>query len=206
MAGKKKKEKKTFGSFSELRKENEQKKELNSCSWFGLILGVVLFFVFFLKALSSVGALCVIYWIVTAIGGVCFLLGGFYPLALKPLMKLMQKVGNFLGKYIMRVLMLPIYLVMMIPALFLGRGTAKKYEFVSWKDACDFKPEYIPYKENEYKKGSTGFLGTLNNLMFFLAKNKLLFLLPIVIILVIVGLVFFFISANSVFTFIYALF
>lgn len=206
MMAKRSKEKQRPESFSELRAQNEQKKEINSCSWFGLILGVVLFFVFFLKALSSVGALSVVYWIVTGIGGVCFLLGGFFPLALKPLMRLMQKFGNFIGKYIMRVLMVPVYLIMLIPAAFLRRGTAKKYEFVSWNGQCGRKPAYLPYKENEYKKGSTGFLGTLNDLLFFLAKNKLLFLLPIVIILVIVGLVFFFISANSVFTFIYALF
>ncbi|MBQ6020078.1 MAG: hypothetical protein IJL26_07860 [Clostridia bacterium] len=206
MANKRKKEKNAFASFSEQRAANELKKEINSCSWFGLILGVVLFFVFFLKALSSVGVSCVIYWIVTALGGIVFLLGGFYPPALKPLMRLMQKFGNFIGKYILRILMIPVYVIMLIPALFLRRSTAKKYEFVSWQDACAVKPAYLPYHENEYKKGSTGFLGTLNNLMFFLAKNKLLFLLPIVIILVVLGLVFFFISANSVFTFIYALF
>lgn len=203
---KKKKEKKRAESFSELRAYNEEKKEINSCSWFGLILGVVLFFVFFLRALSTVGAVSVICWVITALGGVCFLLGGFFPLALRPLMRLMQKFGNFVGKYILRVLMVPIYIIMLIPALFLRGSTAKKYEFTAWKDPDGVRAAYIPYKENEYKKGSTGFLGTLNNLVFFLAKNKLLFLLPIVIILVVVGLVFFFISANSVLTFIYALF
>lgn len=193
-------------SFAELRALNEQKKERNACSWFGLILGAVLFFVFCLKALSCVGVLAVVHWIVAFLGAVCFLLGGFYPRALKPLMRQMQKIGNFVGKHIMRVLMLPVYLLMLIPAVFLRRSTAKKYEFYTWKAQCDVTPAYLPYKENAYKKSSTGFLGTLNNLLFFLAKNKLLFLLPIAILLAVVGLIFFFVSANSVFTFIYALF
>ncbi len=205
MAGKRKKKSKPE-SFSEQRAVTEQKKEINACSWFGLLLGVVLMFVFFLRSLTTAGVLSVLCRIVVGLGGICFLLGGFYPLALRPLMRLMQKFGNFVGKYLLRILMAPIYLIMMIPGLFLRRSTAKKYEFTAWKDPDGIKAAYVPYSENEYKKGSAGFLGTLNNLFYFLAKNKLLFLLPIVIILVIVGLVFFFISANSVLTFIYTLF
>ncbi len=193
-------------SFRAWRDETDKKREINSSSWFGLILGLILTAAGLINALTHVGAAAVAYWILAGVGAVCFLLGGFYPIPLRYPMRLMQKVGNFIGKYVLRVLMVPIYVLMAVPALFLRRVTAKKYEFRSWDGSAPASASFLPYKEEPYKKASVGFIGTLNNLFFFLAQNKLLFLLPIVVILIVIGLVSFFISANSVFTFIYTLF
>lgn len=194
-------------TFGQWRRNENRKKEVNEASWFGLITGLILSAVFGLRAICSTGLLKTIFLIPTAIGFILFLLGGFNAPMLIPLSKAFRKAASSIGTFILRIILLPVYLMLLIFSLFGKKSTAKKYEFFSW-DTYNNAPEtsFLPYEYVQSKPHRSALLGTLNSIFFVFAKNKQFILIPLVIILLILGLVFFFLSSSSVFGFVYTLF
>lgn len=194
-------------TFGQWRRNENRKKEVNEASWFGLLAGLILTAVFGLRAICSTGLLKTIFMIPTVIGFVLFLLGGFNAPMLIPLSKSFRKAASFVGTFLLRVILLPIYLILFVFSLFGKKRIAKKYEFYSW-NSSDSAPEasFLPYEHILSKPHRSALLGTLNSIFFVFAKNKQYILIPLVIILLMLGLVFFFLSSSSVFGFVYTLF
>ncbi|MBQ7654805.1 MAG: hypothetical protein IJS17_07010 [Clostridia bacterium] len=197
-------EKTTFGQW---RKNEDERKKINEASWFGLIVGLAITVIFGLRAIISSGIVQLLFVFFTAIGMYLFVMGGFFPTSIMSVTEKFKKITNIIGKYVLRILLIPVYLIMLIISVFFKKSTSKKYEFYKWDSEEDSpKPQFIEYEETQIKQHSSAILGTLNRIFFVFAKNKLLFLVPLVVILLVLGLVFFFLSSSSVFGFVYTLF
>lgn len=194
----------TFGQQKALQEYN---KEINEASLFGLVSGLIIFFICGLQTICHEGFLQILFGVLTIIGAILFLLGGFFPSPLKKLTPKLKKTTNFIGKYLLRLLLIPVYLILLILSLFLSKAISKEYEFVSWNEnSTKINPKFLPYSHMQTKPHTSAVLGTLNNIFLVFAKNKQWFLLPLVILLLILGLIFFFLSSSSVFSFVYTLF
>ena len=194
-------------TFGQWRRNENRKKEVNEASWFGLISGLIIMAVCGLQAICSDGFLKLLFAILATIGLILFLLGGFNAPMLIPLAKSFRKAANFIGTWILRIILLPIYLILFIFSVFGKKSTSEKYEFYSWDDSGNVPDtSFLPYEHIQSKSHRSALLGTLNSIFFVFAKNKQYILIPLVILLLILGLVFFFLSSSSVFAFVYTLF
>lgn len=192
--------------FSEITEKKEEKRKINSASLFGLFSGAVLFFSFGYRFLYETGWRMRFSLMLCLTGAVLFILGGFFPdLLIKPF-ELFNKVFKTAGKYLLRALMLPVYLIFSLTSVFVRRSVKKKYSFYGENVFSDIKPEYEPYKDIRFDNGRFTTVGIINNIISFFVTNGMTVLLPVILILLIVGIVFFFLSTSSVFSFIYTLF
>lgn len=195
----------TFGRW---RARQTLKKEVNDCSWFALLLGSALFFSMAVRSRYTSGAGSVLCIAAASAGLLLFLTGGFCPLVLKRPVRLLTKALNGIGKIVLRVLLAPLYGLLVLFSLLSRLSGKRNYGFFHWEDADPVLPDsaFREYHEERENGRPGAFLGSLNSVFYALAKYKLLFLLPVVLLLLILGLIFFFLSAHSVFSFVYALF
>ena len=201
----KKPENMTFGQW---REYEDVRKKTNEASWFGLITGLVLTLVFGLQAICYDDIVRkIIFRSLVLLSLYVFVLGGFFPHVLFPVTAKVKIIANFIGKFILKIILVPFYLILFIVSLFFKKKTSEKYEFYSWNSPSDApKPEYLKFETVEIKPHRSSMLGTLNRIVYVFAKNKLYFLVPLVVLLLVLGLIFFFLSSSSVFGFVYTLF
>lgn len=188
-----------------IRTENE-KKETNACSITGLIAGALLCLVSGYNALCAFQTAKIIYTVIAAAGVLLFLCAAFAPSLLAVPVKYLGKFGNRIGMFIIRIILLPAYILIILFSLLFGKKARKRYEFRLWNNENDMPvPSFVETEQKSEQKKNTLF-GTLNRLSVIFSGNGMTYLVPVVIFLIIIGLVFFFLSANSVFVFIYTLF
>ena len=194
-------------SFGEWKDRTQLKNTVNECSLFGLFAGTALFFGCGYRALCEIGVRETLFFAGAVIGLILIVIGGFFPLVLRFPLKLLKKGTHFLGTQLLRLLMLPVFLILWCMSVFTKKKAGKKYPFTRWS-GDDNAPEtsYSPYAEQKYKTSGAAVFSVVNNLLLFLSRNRFFFLIPILILLVLLGLAFFFASSQAVFTFIYTLF
>lgn len=195
--------KKAFSEYVSVKKE---KHEINEISWTGLIIGTVFMLVFGYKALCEIGAKCVVFSALAVFGLLLFLLGGLFPWVLKKPFGLLKRATDAIGKFIFRIILLPVYFVFTVLAVFVRPFIGKKYEFYSGTEFAKNEPEYIPFYEKKYETARFTTIHIINNVLTFFSENGMKILIPLILMIIILGVVFFFISTHSVLSFIYTLF
>ena len=198
--------KKKKGSFTEYKRQRDEKKKINEASWAGLLAGLVLAVVCGYRALCEVGFRCAAFTAAAAVGAVLFLLGGFYPWWLIKPFAFVKRCLSGIGKIVLRVILVPFYLLFAATFSVIRAVIGKKYEFASGKKFFSVVPGYRAYQPAAYRTGRFASVTAINNVLLFLTENGMAILLPVVILLLLLGIFFFFISTHSVFTFIYTLF
>ena len=193
-------------SFSEYKRQRDEKKRINEASWAGLLSGLVLLTVFGYKALCEVGFRCALFTAVAAVGAALFLMGGFFPWGLRKPFALIKKAFAFVGRTVMRIILVPVYLLFSLLFLCIRPVIAKKHRFFRGKQFQTCEPAYAEYETAAYRSGRFASLSAVNNVLLFLSDNGMTILLPVVFLLLLLGLLFFFLSSHTVFSFIYTLF
>lgn len=194
-------------SVSERLAEKKERHDINSASFAGLIPGFFLLIVFSVRLQYNTGIvlaadILLIFWGLSLI-----ILGTFMPHLLIPFFNILSRSGSVTGKYLLRILVFPVWLVIAFISVFTGTKTRKKYGFTSGKSFYENEPSYRDFSVSEYNKSKCGtVISVFSNVFSFFAEKKMYYLIPIAAFLLIAGLVFFFASANSVFAFIYTLF
>ena len=198
--------KKKKGSFAEYKKQRDEKKKINEASWTGLIIGLALIVVCGYRSLCEVGFKCAAFTAAAAAGAVLFVLGGFFPWGLIKPLAVVKRCLSGIGKNVLRVVLVPFYLLFAATFTAIRPVIGKKYEFAAGKKFYAAAPEYREYHPAKYKTGRFASVSAINNVLLFLTENGMAILLPVVILLLLLGIFFFFISTHSVFSFIYTLF
>lgn len=198
--------KKEAVSFREQYEEQCKTREANENSWFGIISGTALFVIGMYQALCVDGFRCILFYIMAGIGAILLLSGSFFPFALKTPVALIKKIFGFIGKYILRILLLPVYLVMTIINLFTHRSYSKKFNFLQWNEDGSVTSEFSEY-ENIMRRGHRyALLGIVSEVFSVFINRRMFIIIPVVTVLLILGAIMFFASSSAVFSFVYTLF
>ena len=196
----------TVNTFSQEYDERIKSNKINECSWFGICLGLIMLAVGLYQSLCTVGLWCVFYKIICGIGLLLLLIGSFFPGVLNKPVHLIKNVFSVVGKYLLRLLLLPIYLAFAIMNIFVNKKYSHRFKYISWEEDAEAEPKFDDYIEITVKKGRYAIFDTIDNTLLFFAKNKTYIAIPVVLILLILGMMMFFASSSAVFSFVYTLF
>lgn len=196
-----------FASFSEYYDNRKLKKEIGKTGLFLCLLCAVLAAVFFVRGLAAVGAQEILSYCFAAFFAGILVIYVCFPVALFRFVWKLRPVTDTVGKYILRLILIPVYLLLCLVSLpFAGRHR-KNYQFASWeKEAPAADSYYTDDTQNVFGESASGTFRFLTSLLEATAKNGQYFLFPILILLLLLGLFFYFISSSSILGFIYTLF
>ncbi len=196
-----------FDSFSAYYDYQKLKKEVGKTGLFLCLLSAVLAMVFFVRGLAAVGAREILSYCFAAFFSGIILVYVCFPTALFRFLWKLRPVTDTVGKYILRALLLPVYLLLCLVSLpFVGKHK-KKYQFTAWdKEAPSADSYFIPDTKNIFRNSASGTFRFLTTLLEATAKNGQYFLFPVLILLLLLGLFFYFISSSTILGFIYTLF
>ncbi len=200
------KNKKEVKTFKALYEQKAQIKRINESSWFGIIIGALLFASGTYQSLCTVGILCVLFNIIALLGIVLILMGGFFPLALEKIVKANKTVFAFIGDLLLKSLLLPVYGAMIIINFFTHEKYLEKFGFCQYEEKCKRESSFVDYDEHNYKKHRYATIDSITNVLLFFSNNKMYIMIPIVIVLLVLGIMVFFASSNAVFSFVYTIF
>lgn len=189
-------------TFSAEHAQRKRRKELSDASAAAIVFGTALTLVSLVRSFVSVGVLETA-GIGAAICGVAaVLLGTFFPQLLLPVFQKLRSAFNRLGVWILRMILIPVYLLTCACTFLFLRRRKDDYSFESWRD--------LPPKKNSFfeKPGQTSlnegkrFL-VIGRVFAGISAHKAYFLVPLILLLLLIGLLFFFVSSSTVFSFIY---
>ena len=193
-------------SFKDWYETKNNRKEINDCSWFGIVSGLCISIFCAYQSLCSIGITCSVFKVFAAIGLVLVLFGVFLPLKLKNTVIFIKKISSFVGHIILKTLILPLYFVLTLINIFKNKSYVKKFRFIQWNNESMITASYHCYKNTVKNKKKNVIFDILNSVFSVFIKNGMYILIPVVMILMILGLIMFFASSNAVFSFVYTLF
>lgn len=197
---------KTAKTFREEYDQRSRIKAINECSWFGIVWGLVLALAAAYWAACTVGVFNIMFRVVAVIGFLLATIGVFAPLLLKIITEIIRKVFSAVGNIILKVILLPIYLIMTVVNVIAGKKHSAEFGFKNWGERDSATTAYSDFSalgEGKYKHTLTG---TVIKVLSFFVNNKMFMIVPIVILLLILGVIMFFASSSAVFSFVYTLF
>ena len=196
-----------FSTFSEYYEYNKLRKEIGTAGLFLCLLCMVMASVFFVRGLASVGVQEVLSYAFAGFFLAILLIYLLFPAQLFRFLDKLRPVTNQVGKYLLRVILLPVYLLLCLFSLpFLGKQR-KKYRFAAWKEAAPAADSYFSADtQNTFQSSSSGRFRFLTGLVGAMAEKQQYFLFPVLLLLLLLGLFFYFISSSSILGFIYTLF
>lgn len=179
---------------------------LNEYSWFGIAWGIVLALTGAYWAVCTQGVANVMFKAVSLIGFLLLVVGVVAPLVLRKPAEFIRKAFSCVGNIILKLILLPVYLVMTVINAFTNKKYSEKFGFRNWEERhcsgtafCDFNHT----GENKYKHTA---IGTVIKVLSFFVNNKMFVVVPVIMILLILGAIMFFASSSAVFSFVYTLF
>ena len=194
--------------FSEYYGFNKLKKDIRNN---GLLLSFVclcLSLFFYVQAVCSTGVKEMLFISLTVVFILILLLFWLFPSVLFGWLHRIQSVTNHIGRWIITVILIPVFLLLCFVSLPFIRNVKKKSSFCRWTD--DEKPVektfFINDDKNVFHKGSSGIIDFLIELISTTTRHRNFFLFPILVILLFIGLLFYFISSSAVIGFLYTLF
>lgn len=196
-----------FASFSEYYDDRKLRKEVGTTGLFLCLFCVVLAAVFFVRGLAAVGAQEVLSYMASCFFLLILLIYLLFPAALFRFLWKLRPMTDCIGKYLLRLFLLPVYLVLCLFSLpFVGRQR-KKYQFAYWKEAAAPSDTYFSADtQNVFRSSSSGRFRLLTSLLGVMAEKRQFFLFPVLLVLLLLGLFFYFISSSSILGFVYTLF
>lgn len=204
---KQKKQPAGFASFSDYYDYSKLRKEIGTTGLFLCLFCVVPAIVFFVRGLAAVGAQEILSYVFAGFFLLVLLAYLLFPVKLFQFLWKLRPFTDRVGKYLLRAILLPVYLLFCLFSLpFVGRQR-KKYRFAAWTEQA--APEASYYGEdtqNVFQAGSSGRFRFLTSLVGAMAEKQQFFLFPVLLLLLLLGLFFYFISSSSILGFIYTLF
>lgn len=196
-----------FANFSEYYEYKKLRREIGTTGLFLCLFCMVLAAVFFVRGLAAVGAQEVLSYAFCAFFLLILLIYLLFPTALFRFLWKLRPVTDRIGKYLLRVILLPVYLLLCLFSLpFVGRQR-KKYPFAAWKEPAPATGSYFTADtQNVFRRSSSGRFRFLTGLVGAMAEKQQFFLFPVLLILLLLGLFFYFVSSSSILGFIYTLF
>ena len=196
-----------FESFSDYYDYNKLRKEIGTTGLFLCLFCVVLAAVFCVQGIAAVGVQAVLSYTASCFFLLILLVYLLFPAALFRFLWKLRPVTDRIGKYLLRLILLPVYLVLCLFSLpFVGRQR-KKYRFASWKEpAAPADTYYSADTQNVFQSSSSGRFRFLTSLLGAMAEKRQFFLFPVLLVLLLLGLFFYFISSSSILGFVYTLF
>ena len=196
-----------FSTFSEYYEYNKLRKEIGTTGLFLCLLCMVLAAVFFVRGLAAVGAQEILSYAFAGFFLVILLIYLLFPVQLFRFLWKLRPVTDRVGKYLLRAVLLPVYLLLCLFSLpFVGKQR-KKYRFAAWKEAAPAAGSYFSADtQNAFQSSSSGRFRFLTGLVGAMAEKQQYFLFPVLLLLLLLGLFFYFISSSSILGFIYTLF
>ena len=193
--------------FSSSYDDRKLRKEIGRTGLFLCLLCAVLAFVFFVRGLAAVGAREILSYCFAAFFAGILLIYVFFPVALFRFLWKLRPVTDMVGKCILRVLLIPVYLLLCIVSFPFAGRQRKKYRFAQWDGEAPSADSYFSEDtQNAFRGSASGTFRFLTNLLETTAKNGQYFLFPVLLLLLLLGLFFYFISSSSILGFIYTLF
>ncbi len=193
-------------TFREEYEHRSTLKAINEYSWFGIIWGLVFAAAGAYWAVCTVGVANVMFKVVSFVGLLLLVVGVIAPLCLRKPVKVIKKAFSALGNIILKVILLPIYLVMTVVNGLTGKKYSSKFGFRNWEERDSLNTAYSDFNNSGESKYKHTFTGTFIKVIGFFVNNGMYVVVPIVIILLVVGFVMFFASSSAVFSFVYTLF
>ncbi|MCR5042286.1 MAG: DUF5989 family protein [Clostridia bacterium] len=201
------KKRSVFGSFSQEYEYRTQKRRMNRDNLALDVILVILICVFFMEAVCSVGFREILFIVLLALGGLLLAANVIFPLRVLAALDKLQKILNKVGKCILAVILVPVYVLLCLFSLVFAGKQRKRRAFASWKTSPEAKETYFtPDTSDRFSPGSSGTLRFLTRVVGAFSEKGQYFLFPILFILLLLGLIFFFISSSSVLGFVYTLF
>lgn len=200
------KKNKTAKTFREEYAQRSRLNAINECSWFCIVCGSVLALSAAYWAVCTVGVLNIMFRTVIVIGFLLVAIGVISPLLIKKLTEIIKKVFSFAGDIILKVILLPVYLILTVVNAFTGKKYSAEFGFINWEERNSVTTAYsdfITSGEGKYKHTITS---TIIRVLSFLVNNRMFVLVPIVLLLMILGVIMFFASSSVIFSFVYTLF
>ena len=203
----KKKREPGFSCFPEFYEYNQLRREIGTAGLFLCLLCMVFASVFFVRGLAAVGAQEVFSYAFAGFFLVILLIYLLFPVQLFRFLWKLRPITDRVGKYLLRVILLPVYLLLCLFSLpFVGKQR-KKYRFATWKEAAPAADSYFSADtQNAFQSSSSGRFRFLTGLVGAMAEKQQFFLFPVLLLLLLLGLFFYFISSSSILGFIYTLF
>lgn len=203
---KKTKKTETVKTFKEEYAQRKSIKTINECSWFCIVWGILLSATCFYQALCTQGVPNIIYKIVAVLGLLLLVIGSIAPLKFQKIIKVIKSACSVFGNALLKVILLPVYLVMsMINAVNYKKYVAK-FGFKNWEERHRADTAFYDFNNSVQNKNANTILHTVVDVLSFFISNRMYIVIPIIIILLIVGAVMFFASSSAVFSFVYTLF
>lgn len=197
---------KTAKTFREEYDQRIRLKAINECSWFGIVWGLVLALAATYWAACTVGVFNIMFKVAAVLGFLLVTLGIFAPLLIKKLTDIIRKSFSAVGNIILKIILLPIYLIMTAVNAFTGKKYSAEFGFKNWEERSSAFTAYSDFNsssEGEYKHTITG---TVIKVLGFFVNNRMFVVVPIVVLLLIFGMIMFFASSSTVLSFVYTLF
>lgn len=198
--------KEKVNTFSQEYDKRVRLNKVNESSWFGICWGLFMSSTGFYQSLCTEGAWYTFYKIICVFGLLLLLIGSLFPSVLDKPVCFIKKVFSVIGKHLLRLILLPIYLIFSIVNIFIKKTYSTKFKYINWECETEAEPVFENYVEITVKKSSYVILDTINNTLSFFVKNKIYIAIPLVLILLILGMMMFFASSSAVFSFVYTLF
>lgn len=183
-----------------------KRRKINELSLSGIVSGAVLCAVGLYHTLCFEGGWLAVFYGISIIGAVLIVLGTFLPTILETPFKYLKKYTKFIGGFLLKIILIPFYLVMSFINIFTRKKYYGNFGFYKWDDNSNITCEFSEYSNTKSKKHKYVTLGIAEDVFMTLYKNKTFILIPLVAVLLALGFVFFFASSNAVFSFVYTLF
>lgn len=196
----------TGTSFEQQYKEKCTIRSVNESSIVAIIFGIVMLFYGAFKAMCTIGLLCILFNLFACFGVVLIAFGAFFPLLLKKPLEQIRNVLSYVGRSILKIFLIPIYLFMSLINLFKHKKYEKLFVFSRWEDESTVESSFSDYKKYGAKSGRFAVLDVVQRVLVLFASYKMYVFLPVVIVLIFLGAILFFASSNAVFSFVYTLF
>ena len=193
--------------FSEVYEAKKLKKEIGVTGLFLCLICIVMAAFFFIRSLAAVGAQETVLQLAAAVFlGILFIYV-FFPVQLFRFLKKLRPVTDTVGKYVLRVILIPVYLLLCAFSLPFAGKHKKNYRFAMWE--TDAPPEdsyFAEDSQNAFQKSSAGTFRFITSLLGTTAEKRQFFLFPVLLLLLLLGLFFYFISTTTILGFVYTLF
>ncbi len=193
--------------YSEQYREKKLRKEVGVSGLFLCLLCAVAIAVFSVRAIARTGFGEILNLAFAAFFLTILVAYVVFPARLFAALDRLKPVTDTVGKYVLRALLLPLYLLTCLLSLLFAPKQRGRYRFLSWAQPPADKDTYLEADAaNVSGEGSSGTLRFLSSLLGVFSEKGQFFLFPVLIALLLLGLFFFFISSSSVLGFLYTLF
>ena len=142
--------KETVNTFSQEYDKRARLNKINESSWFGISLGLFMLSVGFYQSLYTVGLWYTLHKIICGIGLLLLLVGSLLPSALNKPVCFIKKFFSIIGKYLLTLLLLPIYSIFSIINIFMKRKYSIRFKYISWEYDTEAEPVFEDYIEAIY--------------------------------------------------------